>query len=156
MSEESPIVIIKSDFDSVKKYWSLFLWPERRSSIEEKSWIDINGEINLDLKLGSPSFFAAIDDKSEVVAVVSGHSTSEDQYRLRGIWVKENFRKRAIGSMLVAQIQDQAFAEKRKLLWTMPRMNSKEFYFKLGFKEQKFLYSYEFGPHIIATKLLRR
>lgn len=149
LSKTKQIKIQASDFFEISTIWKESLWPLRISPIEPISWINSEGKIDMTLKLGGPSFFTARFD-GKIIGVISGYKTSEREYRSRGIWVDEKFRKMGIGRKLMEQIFIQAKLEKCNSVWTMPRMSAKEFYISLGFHEKKLVEGYEYGPHIIA------
>lgn len=143
--------IERSNFSVVKKIWQEKLWPERISPIEPISYINSQGKIDVSLQLGKPAFFVARESEL-ILGVISGYKTAKNEFRSRGIWVDEVYRKLGIGQQLMNQIILQAQSENCQCLWTMPRLSAQNFYLKLGFKEICKVTEYEYGPHIIAWR----
>lgn len=146
-------MITKIGFEEIKIIWSNHLWPHRTSAIEPISWIDFDGTINMELNLGSPTFWR-LTDSHNLLGVISGYKTSSRQYRSRGLWVDPKFQGLGHGRFLLNHIEQVAKAEGCKVIWTMPRLPAWGFYQKCGFVRTSETDKYEFGPHILAEKSL--
>jgi len=141
----------ETDFMTVKEYWSRYLWPERKSAIEEVSWVDRNGEINSEMQKAK-SYFWCIKDitTNNILGVISGTDAGALGFRSRGIWVHESYRHLGLGKQLIEAVIKKASLLGHKSIWTMPRNTALRFYEKVGFKEKKMIEGFEFGPHHIA------
>lgn len=138
-------------FEKILGVWTHQLWPHRRSEIEPVSWIDSTGTINMQMSLGDPNFWCATENE-QMIGVISGFKTDSERYRIRGLWVHENFRKNGIGKALIDVTQKQAATNNCRLIWTMPRQNVWPFYQTLGFTKYKSTEQFEYGPHFLAEK----
>lgn len=136
-------------FQTICDVWKSHLWPDRKSDIEPISWIDHNGEINMTMKIGAPTFWTMTDEKNKVIGVISGFRTSDIYYRSRGLWVDEQFRGHGLARILIQKVYEQALIEDCQSVWTMARHTAVNFYDKVGFKTYKSTDAYEFGPHYL-------
>ena len=75
---------------------------------------------------------AIIDNK--IVGVNSGHKTTSNHYRSRGIWVDESYRRKGISQALFNATKDQAQKEGCTMLWSIPRKIALPAYTKFGFE----------------------
>ncbi len=142
-------------FEEIERIWRTRLWPERVSKIEPVSWISPGGEIDMDLKIGAPTFLGVYSGQGqEIIGVVSGHSTGGGHYRSRGLWVSETFRGQGMARALIEKLAEVAKEEGHHTLWTMPRLSSWPFYQKVRFFETGRSEKYEFGPHVLAARNL--
>ncbi len=146
------IQVLTIGFDEIKKVWENFLWPERQSAIEPVSWISPQGLIDMEMKLGEPTFVGMFDFEKKLQGVVSGYSTSSDYYRSRGLWVSPDYRQKGVGRLLMSQLMTHARQEGHAYIWTMARHSSVGFYQKAGFETYKQTDQYEFGPHYLMEK----
>lgn len=150
------VYLEESNFEVVKEYWSHFLWPDRKSAIEETSWIDQDGKINPQLQFAKTYFWCLkLKDSSKVVGVVSGADAGSLGFRSRGLWVDEDYRNQGFGRALMLALMQKAAELGHKKVWTMPRESSVHFYESIGFKMQKNIEGYEYGPHYIAECKLK-
>ena len=96
--------IERLNFKTVESIWSTKLWPNRTSAIETHSamtWPFEGNPESIDMNIFNyPATFwgAYLDNK--LVGVNSGHKTTDEQYRSRGIWVDPEYRKRGVAQML--------------------------------------------------------
>ena len=109
--------------------------------------------IDMNIFTYDPTFLGAyIDDK--LVGVNSGHRTSDDHYRSRGIWVESSYRKRGVSQMLFLMTAHQAKVEGCEMLWSIPRKTALPAYTKFGFKTVGDYMSTETSEANIYTKLI--
>ena len=126
------------DFNTIKTIWENNLWPNRSSAIETHSvmtWPYEGNPEQYDMEIFNyPATFwgAYLDNK--LVGVNSGHRTTEEQYRSRGIWVDPEYRKRGVAQMLFLMTAHQAKVEGSEMLWSIPRKNALPAYIKYGFQ----------------------
>ena len=130
--------IERLNFKTVESIWSTKLWPNRTSAIETHSamtWPFEGNPESIDMNIFNyPATFwgAYLDDK--LVGVNSGHKTTDEQYRSRGIWVDPEYRKRGVAQMLFLLTAHQAKIEGCELLWSIPRKTALPAYTKFGFE----------------------
>jgi GNAT superfamily N-acetyltransferase len=148
--------LTKADFQLARAIWSQSLWPGRHSEIEATSAIGPDGRISLLNHREIQSIFLVAKDRNEeTIGLVSGFPTGDRLFRSRGLWVGENWRRRGIGRFLMAALESHARSENCDVIWTMPRKSSAGFYQSLGFQILGDTpVEYEFGPHVMATKIL--
>lgn len=141
-------MIREIDFETIKDFWSIHLWPGRESIIEPVSCIDSSGNIDLSIKNYIPHFFGYYKEK-QLVGVISICPTSAIEMRQRGVCVLKDFRGQGIANQLIKHCFQYTKSVEYFLLWTMARIENIEFYNKFGFSEKLQVTSFEFGPHII-------
>ena len=71
---------------------------------------------------------------SDLVGVNSGHRTSPEHYRSRGLWVHPEYRLQGISQLLFSQTLSQALAEGCVMTWSLPRMSALRAYQSAGFE----------------------
>ena len=124
-------VATSEDFNEILPLWEE-LWPKRKS-IKPMSSITVNGQVDMGIyKKYKPTFWLAhVEGKN--MACLSGHPTSEDLFRLRGLYVQKEYRNQGIAISLLKTGIFFAKQEKYKLVWTLPRIDSLSVYEKAGF-----------------------
>ena len=146
--------IERLDFDTIKNIWGKELWPNRSSAIESHSAMTWPFEGNPEpIDMNIFTFLGAYIDNS-LVGVNSGHRTSEDQYRSRGVWVDPNYRKRGVSQMLFLMTAHQAKVEGCDMLWSIPRKTALPAYTKFGFETVGGFIATETSEANIYTKLI--
>src|SRR5210317_1798640 len=115
--------VSRIDFNTIQSIWKNKLWPNRNSAIETHSamtWPFEGNPESIDIKIFDyPATFwgAFLDNK--LVGVNSGHRTTIEQYRSRGIWVDPEYRKRGVAQMLFLMTAHQAKVEGCEMLWSI-------------------------------------
>ncbi len=101
----------------------------------------------------SPIFWGVYIN-NKLVGVNSGHRTTDTQYRSRGIWVNQQYRKSGISQMLFNMTAHQAILEGCDMIWSIPRKSALPAYTKFGFETvgDYFDEGMEFGPNIYVKK----
>ena len=97
----------------------------------------------------APSFFKLTID-NQIVGVVSGHKSDQESFRLRGIYIKKQYRKQKLSLLLFSAISDQAKKENCSNVWSFPRDKSLQSYISAGFVQtSKFLNTNDikYGPN---------
>lgn len=150
--------IERLNFDTIKNIWEKDLWPNRTSAIETHSamtWpFEGNPEpIDMNVFTYEPTFLGAYID-NELVGVNSGHRTTNEQYRSRGIWVDPDYRKRGVSQMLFLMTAHQAKVEGCEMLWSIPRKTALPAYAKFGFETVGGYIATETSEANIYTKLI--
>ena len=126
------------NFKTVESIWSTKLWPNRTSAIETHSamtWPFEGNPESIDMNIFNyPATFWGVYLDDKLVGVNSGHKTTDEQYRSRGIWVDPEYRKRGVAQMLFLLTAHQAKIEGCELLWSIPRKTALPAYTKFGFE----------------------
>ena len=125
-------MIIKITYEEIYPIWKDHLWPNRTSPIEPNSAMCFGGGYDMFNMSTQPTFFAYIID-NKIAGVNSGHLCSNKQYRSRGLFVFDNYRKQGIGTQLLLATIDQARLEDASMCWSYPRQDSWRTYEKAGF-----------------------
>ena len=131
-------MIERLNFKTVESIWSTKLWPNRTSAIETHSamtWPFEGNPESIDMNIFNyPATFWGVYLDDKLVGVNSGHKTTDEQYRSRGIWVDPEYRKRGVAQMLFLLTAHQAKIEGCELLWSIPRKTALPAYTKFGFE----------------------
>ena len=130
--------IERLNFKTVESIWSTKLWPNRTSAIETHSamtWPFEGNPESIDMNIFNyPATFWGVYLDDKLVGVNSGHKTTDEQYRSRGIWVDPEYRKRGVAQMLFLMTAHQAKVEGCEMLWSIPRKIALPAYTKFGFE----------------------
>ncbi len=137
--------------------WSHKLWPERRSAIRPVSPIQVDLSYDPTILGYSPHFFG-IYYEEQIVATISGYSTSQALFRSRGLFVDPAFRGLGVSQILFNKISETANNLGAQAIWTLPRKSAWPAYKKFGFYRitdwlEKDM---EFGPNCVAKYELFR
>jgi GNAT superfamily N-acetyltransferase len=142
------IEIYETDYNTIRPIWSERLWDSRYKFESTSAMLFLGGydaEIAIKYK---PIFFKAVYN-GQIAGVISGHKSSTDHYRLRGLYIFPEFRGKRISQKLIQKIIDQARSENCTMVWAAPRIASLPHFLKIGFHqsseftEEGFLY----GPN---------
>ena len=129
--------VIRLSFEQISSIWQKQLWPNRQSPIETHSamtWPFEGEPQQYDMKVFEyPATFLGIIIDNKIVGVNSGHKTTSNHYRSRGIWVDESYRRKGISQALFNATKDQAQKEGCTMLWSIPRKIALPAYTKFGF-----------------------
>lgn len=146
----------KIHYQDILPIWKTKLWPERDSKIEEISCMIYQKGYDIQIfDLYKPTFWG-IYHENELVAVNSGHRTSEIDYRSRGLWVDTDYRRRGLTKLLFNALFEQAKKEKVSLVWSCPRKTALAAYEANSFQKTSdwFDEGMEFGPNCYVEKIL--
>lgn len=148
-------VIRPITFEQILPVWSTDLWPKRVSKIEPVSAIDIESNIDIRILNYEPTahFFGAFDG-SILAGVISGHLTTENQCRLRGLFVAEAYRGHGLSKMLIETEIEKAKSLGCAQIWALIRTKNLGLFQKFAFQKKLETDKYEFGPHFIIEKKL--
>tara|TARA_B100000959_G_C14966907_1_gene618140 strand:+ start:1421 stop:2494 length:1074 start_codon:yes stop_codon:yes gene_type:complete len=145
-------------FKQIQQGWGR-LWPNRTANptnpwdLTENYSIQEQGAI-----LGDPTFFGVYDG-DKLIGVNSGYKTSDINYRSRGLWVNEDYRRRKVSSLLLYNTIKKAEQEGAATIWTCPKEESVKAYESSGFNiVSKRLGPplFQWGVNYIAIKSLNR
>ena len=143
--------ISKSDFKTIFPIWRKYLWPKRVEVIEETSALLFHAGIDMDYRT-SEVFFMKAEVNGQIIGVCSGQRTGFKEFRSRGLWVSENFRKKGIGSKLFFAVEKEVQKRGCSDLWTLSRHSSEKFYCSMGMKNFGKTHKFEYGPHFWMSK----
>lgn len=150
-----PLVIKQITFDQILPIWRSDLWPERRSVIESVSAIDIESNIDMEIfnYIEKAHYFAAFDG-DKITGVISGHLTKANQCRLRGLFVRPEYRGQAISKDLIQAELNHAVSLGCTQIWALIRTKNIGLFAKFNFKQYMLTEKYEYGPHYIVQRNL--
>ena len=149
------IEVLESDFNTIKPVWAHHLWDSRYKFESASEMLYLGGYDSDISKKFKPTFLKAVCNE-QFAGVISGHKSSADHYRMRGLFVFSEFRGLGISQMLINRIIDQARLENCKMIWAAPRASSLPHLLKAGFvqtsdfTDKGFLY----GPNCYVAKLI--
>ena len=122
----------KITFEQILPIWQAKLWPDRVSEITATSAMTFMGTYDLLNMVANPTFFAVVIG-GEIAGVNSGHMCKDLQYRSRGLYVFEQYRRSGVGKLLLEATIQQAWDEHADICWSYPRMSSWNTYQSAGF-----------------------
>jgi len=127
-----PEIVASSDFSqNIQKLWKE-LWPNRKD-IQPMSSLAINGSIDMNIYTKYSPTFWLLQTKKEDLGCVSGHPTSEESFRLRGLYVRPEYRGNSFSHKLLSEALSFARRAGYKLAWTLPRVSVLGVYESVGF-----------------------
>jgi GNAT superfamily N-acetyltransferase len=144
-------------FEQILPVWQNKLWPNRVSLIETHSamtWpITHRSQPYCMDVFNYPATFFGIFDQDKLVAVNSGHLTTQQEYRSRGLWVDPDYRGMGLAQIILLATINQAKKEGAKMIWSIPRLTALPAYERVGFKTvgDRVDEGVEFGPNIYCT-----
>lgn len=146
-------------FEEIYPIWNDYLWKGRQSKIESHScmtWPGSNSHEYDQTIFDQPVYFWGLRNHTgKIIAVNSGHPTSDDDFRSRGLWVHPLYRRQGLATELLEAAIGVAERSNCKRIWTIPRVESAEVYFRAGFQQDPFhANGMEFGPNIYCSKSL--
>ena len=141
--------IQKITFDEILPIWKK-LWEGRKSPIEPVTSMVYLGGYDLSIKTAyTPTFFGIHDDK-KLVAVNSGVQTADKLYRIRGLYVEPEYRRKGFAIQLLETVCEQGLREECSEVWAMPRQaTSYPVLLQIGFRKTSEWFEdvVEFGPN---------
>jgi len=125
-------------FDEIEQAWKQHLWQDRTTPIETHSvmtWPFEGSPPEYDMSIFeyTPTFWGTYID-NVLVGVNSGHQTSKNHYRSRGLWVHPEYRLKGVSQTLLNMTCLEGTFRGCNLVWTMPRETALPAYTKFGFK----------------------
>lgn len=140
------------DYADVEKLWRK-LWDERYDFKPTSSMLYLSGYDGNIPKIYSPTFLGAYSNK-QLVGVFSGHLTTPEHFRGRGLFIEDSARGAGVGSLLITTLLKEAAAQGAKMLWATPREKSLPLFLKLGFtQDSDFTHEgFLFGPNCYVSK----
>lgn len=125
-------------WNQIQPVWRYNLWPDRQSPIESHSamtWPFDNNQEPYEMSVFDykPFFIGAVLD-NKLIGVNSGHRSSSNHFRSRGLWVDPDHRKHGIAQMLFAETERLAKSEGSDMIWSVPRKTALSAYQRFGFE----------------------
>ncbi len=142
-------ILTQTSFEEIYLVWKDKLWPNRESEIRPYSTIKYLGGKNPEIaKFARPVFYKLVLGK-KIIGVNSGHLTSTNEYRNRGIWIDPEYRGQSLSRLFFTQSLSDAKSMGCNLLWSLPRKTAIKSYISYGFEITSGWddFSYEFGPN---------
>jgi GNAT superfamily N-acetyltransferase len=143
------------NFETILPIWNDKLWLGRVSDIKPMSSMVYLGGYDVSIyKKYSPTFFAVYNNAGDIIGVNSGHKTTDNLYRSRGLWVDPLYRLKGISGILFCELYGQAIKESCIAIWSIPRKTALPAYKKYGFKQTSEFFdnAMEFSPNCYVYK----
>lgn len=140
------------EFSEVLPIWSIKLWPGRESPIKAMSSMTLDETYDMEIYDKYNPYFWAIFCGNEIVAVNSGHQTSDTEFRSRGLYADPEHRGKGLAKQVLNATISRAKELGMKTVWTVPRQASMPAYESVGFERVSdwFDEGVEFGPNCYA------
>lgn len=148
----APIEIRHCGYEHVRPLWKK-LWDDRYDFQPTSSMLYLSGYDGHIPQKYSPIFLGAYQNNA-LVGVFSGHLTSPQHFRGRGLYIEDSARGFGVGSLLITRLSEEAKAQGASLLWATPREASLALFLKLGFTQDS-AFTHEgflFGPNCYVSK----
>lgn len=144
-----------STFEEVSPVWKEKLWGEAYK-FEPTSAMCFRGGYDAEINRKYPPMFLVAEDGGRIVGVLSGHLTSSEHFRARGLFVDPDYRHQSIATTLILMMADEGRRRNARLLWAAPRASSWPIFEGLGFKkESDFTHEgFLFGPNCYVSLAL--
>ena len=138
-------------FEEIKPMWEK-LWPGR-DDIKPMSSMTDNDDYDLAIyDKYKPIFWGVFtDDTNELIAVNSGHPTSDTRFRSRGLYVKPGYGGKGLGQLLLKTTIDHAIKEGFETIWSLPKKTALKTYEAVGFTCDEGFY----GPQWSASGVIQ-
>lgn len=127
------MIIRPSDFSEVKPIWEKHLWDSRYQFEPTSAMLFLGGYDGAIATKFKPCFFAA-EINGKLAGVINGHATSLTDYRLRGLFIFEEFRGKHVGAELIETVIAEAKIFGSHFFWAAPRASNMALFEKLGFR----------------------
>ena len=121
------------DFDTIFKIWRNELWPKRVSAIESHSAMIYKSDKYDTRNFQLPSWYCGMFIDNELIGVNSGHMCADGMGRSRGLWVKEEHRRKGYATEILGETVRQAWLHNATAIWSYPRRFSWMIYERNGF-----------------------
>ena len=127
-------------FEEIYPIWER-LWPGRdkikpvTTMIDHRNYdMDIYDKADNKEGLYAGVFWGIFtDDTNELVAVNSGHQTSDTHFRSRGLYVKPGYAGKGLAQVLLTQTINCARENNFSVCWSIPRKTAYKTYRSAGF-----------------------
>ena len=154
-------VIRQIDFDTILPMWRDQLWAGRASPILPVSTMKYLGGYDTKIRAKYTDlavFLGMFDEETNtLIGVFSGHPTSPDRFRARGLFVMPLYRGIGLGRQLVQAVIKEAHSYGADFIWCIPRVNNVQFFEQCGFVPVSSSFNderVEFGPNLYMAQPL--
>lgn len=121
------------NFEKILPLWKL-LWPNTNNILQMSSMKYLGGyDISIYNKY-YPTFFGLYINQ-KLIGCISGHKSSHEYYRIRGIYILPEYRNNGYSKFLFKAIIDQAKKENSTFIWSFPKKKSIKSYISVGFQQ---------------------
>lgn len=142
-------------WDEISTVWKNYLWIGRKD-INPISCMKFTNGIDATIKKKFVPTHHGIYVNDRLVAVISGHKSSDVEYRCRGIFIHKEFRSQGYSRMLFDLVTKDAADNNATIIWSYPRLSALYAYTKAGFTEAGEIENTGFsGPNIRVYKKIR-
>jgi len=92
------------------------------------------GSYDIDIYTKFKPTFLGLFDNEKLIGGISGHKSSHEDYRIRGIYILSEYRSKGLSKMLFDAVISQAEKENSTQIWSLPK---KEAFF--SYKKSNFI-----------------
>lgn len=127
-------MIKEISWEQIFKIWRNELWPKRVSAIESHSAMIYKQPNKFDMtNFSLPAWYYGYFINGELIGVNSGHMCGDGMARSRGLWVKEDHRRKGYATELLAKTRKHAEQIGASAIWSYPRKFSWPIYQRNNF-----------------------
>lgn len=127
----SKIQIEKISYKDILKLWKL-LWPNT-TDIQPMSSIQYLGGYDIEIyKKYQPTYIGLYNSK-KLIGCISGHKSSSEYYRTRGIYILPDYRGQKLSNILFEQMFIESQNQNCNFIWSLPRKSALYSYTSKGF-----------------------
>lgn len=121
-------------FEDVYPIWREKLWPGRQDPIRPMSSMVLGGGYDMSIYKNFAPVFVGIYANDQLVGVLSGHGTTQEDFRIRGLYVEPAFRRKGGALLMMEYLRKYATSCGFQNVWSFPRMSALSAYEKFGFR----------------------
>jgi GNAT superfamily N-acetyltransferase len=98
--------------------------------------------------------FLGLYDNEKLIGSISGHKSSHEDYRIRGIYILPKYRAKGLSKLLFDAIILQAKKENSTQIWSLPKKESFFSYKKSNFIQTTKWIETTYGLNCFAVKAI--
>lgn len=136
------------NFETILPLWQL-LWPDN-DNIQPMSSIKYLGSYDIDIYTKFKPTFLGLYDNEILIGGISGHKSSHEDYRIRGIYILPEYRSKGLSKMLFDAVILQAKKEHATQVWSLPKKEAFFSYKKNNFIQTTKWIKTEYGENCFA------
>ena len=140
----------ETDFETILPLWKL-LWPDT-ADIQPMSSIKYFGGYDINIYTKFHPTFLGLYDNEKLIGCISGHKSSHEDYRIRGIYIIANYRSKGLSKLLFNRILLHAKKENASLIWSLPKKESIKSYISFGFRQTTKFINTKYGQNCFVVK----
>jgi GNAT superfamily N-acetyltransferase len=124
--------IKKVSYEDILPLWKK-LWPN--STIhKQSSMMYLGGNDTRIYDLYNPSYFGLVINNN-IIGCMSGHRSTREYYRIRGLYLLEEYRGKKLSKYLFDKSEEQALQENCNFIWSYPKHSAIHAYEKAGYEQ---------------------